>query len=113
MVLSQIISVDLTFVADNTDALATSQLAQPNVPGVFTVWLAAIAVDAEVTITLGGRSLITDGIIVQRANAEIRENEDGFYQGISMVGGRPIIAINIITATTVRLRVKFLPTVAG
>jgi len=109
LVLQNIITVESTLTADNADFLAATQLDQPGVPGVYTIWLASTVGDTEVTITLGGRTIISGGIVVLRANSEIRENEDTFYQMLSMTGGRPVININVVTAATVRVRVKFLP----
>ena len=111
MVTDQMVTVDQTITADNADVLAATQLDQPAVPGVYTIWVAAIAVDALVTVTLGGRTMVNNGVIIQRANAEIRQNEDNNFQMISRTGGRPVIDINIVTATTVRIRVIFLPAV--
>jgi len=41
LVLSQIITVESVLTASNTDFLAGTQLDQPGVPGVYTVWLAS------------------------------------------------------------------------
>lgn len=109
VVLQNIITVESTLTADNADFLAGTQLDQPGVAGVYTIWLASTVGDTEVTITLGGRTVISGGIVVLRANSEVRENEDTFYQMLSPTGGRPVININVVTAATVRVRVKFLP----
>lgn len=111
MVTEQMVTVDTTMTADNTDVLSGTQLDQPGVPGVYTIWAAAIAVDALVTVSLGGRTLVNGGVVLQRANAEIRQNEDNNYQILSRTGGRPVINVDIITATTVRIRVIFLPAI--
>jgi len=109
MVLEQMITVESTIAADDTDFLAGSQLDQPGVPGVYTIFVASTVGDTEVTITLGGRTLVSAAIAVLRANSEIRENEDTFFQMLSRTGGRPVININVVTAAVVRIRVKFLP----
>ena len=111
MVLANIVTVERTLTADNADFLAGSQLDQPGVPGVYTIWGASTAGDTQVSITLGGRTLTNNAVLVERANAEIRENEDTFFQMLSLTGGRPIIDINVVAAATVRVRVKFLPAV--
>jgi len=113
MVMSQIITDEQTLTANNTDVLAGTQLAQPNVPGVFTIFAASTVGDTTITVTLGGRTLITNGVVILRANSEIRENEDTFIQGISAVGGRPVISIVEVTAMVCRVRTKFLPAVAS
>lgn len=109
MVLSNIVTVERTIAADNTDFLAGSQLDQPGVAGVYTIWVASTVGDTEVTITLGGRTITNAAIATLRANSEIRENEDTNFQMLSQTGGRPVIDINIVTAGVVRVRVKFLP----
>lgn len=109
MVLDQMITVESTLTGDNADFLSGSQLDQPGVPGVYTIWAASTVGDTEISVTLGGRTLVSGASIVLRANSEIRENEDTFFQMLSSTGGRPIININVVTAATVRIRVKFIP----
>lgn len=112
MVLEQMITVENTVNADNSDFLSASQLDQPGVPGVYTIWAASTVGDSEISVTLGGRTLVSGATIVLRANSEIRENEDTFFQMLSQTGGRPVIDINIVTAAVVRIRVKFIPALA-
>lgn len=109
MVLSQILTVENTLTADDADFLAGTLLDQPGVPGVYTVWGASTVGDTQITITLGGRTVTNAAILTLRANSEIRENEDTFFQMLSRTGGRPVININVVTAATVRIRVKFIP----
>lgn len=109
VVLSQIITVEDTISADDTDFLAGTILDQPGVPGVFTVWGCSTVGDTTITITLGGRTLTSAAVLTLRANSEIRELEDTYFQMLSQTGGRPVINVNIVTAAVVRLRVKFLP----
>ncbi len=113
MVMSQIITDEQTLQATTADVLAGTLLDQPNVPGVYTVWAASTVGDSTITITLGGRTLINGGVVILRANSEIRENEDTFYQGISTTGGRPVISVVEVTAMTMRVRTKFLPAMSG
>ena len=112
MVLDQMITVEQTVSADNNDFLAGTQLDQPGVAGVYTIWAASTVGDTEISVTLGGRTLVSGASVVLRANSEIRENEDTFFQMLSSTGGRPIININVVTAAIVRLRVKFIPAMA-
>jgi hypothetical protein len=112
LVLEQMITVETTLTADNTDFLAGTQLDQPGVPGAYTIWGASTVGDTEISITLGGRTVVNAAVLVLRANSEIRENEDTFFQVISRTGGRPVVNINVITAATVRIRVKFIPAFA-
>jgi len=113
MVMSQIITDEQTLTATTADVLAGTLLDQPNVPGVYTIWAASTVGDTAITVTLGGRTLVSSGIVTLRANSEIRENEDTFYQGVSVAGGRPVITITEVTAATVRVRTKFLPAAAS
>lgn len=113
MVIANVITVESTLTADNADFLSGTQLDQPGVPGVYTIWAASTVGDSEISITLGGRTLVNAAIIVLRANSEIRENEDTFFQMLSRTGGRPVININEVTAATIRVRVKFLPAMAS
>ena len=112
MVLDQMITVESTLAADDVDFLAGTQLDQPGVPGVYTIWAASTVGDTEISVTLGGRTLVSGASIVLRANSEIREQEDTFFQMLSSTAGRPVININIVTAAVVRIRVKFIPAMA-
>jgi len=111
MVMDQIIHVESTITADNADFLAGTQLDQPGVPGVYTVWAASTVGDTELTVSLGGRTVVNAAIVILRANSEIREDEDTFFQMLARTGGRPIINVNVVTAAVVRIRVKFLPAI--
>jgi len=109
LVLSQIVTVESVLTASNTDFLAGTQLDQPGVPGVYTTWAASTVGDSTITITQGGRTITDGAVITLRANSEIRENEDTFYQLTSPTGGRPVINITEVTAASIRVRVKFIP----
>ena len=111
MVLSQIIWHEVILTATNADVLAGSQLDQPGVPGVYTIWTASTVGDSTISVTFGGRTIINGGAIVLRANSEIRENEDNFVQVLSRTGGRPVINIIEVTAASIRVRVAFIPTI--
>jgi len=110
--LANMVTVESTLTADNADFLAGTQLDQPGVAGVYTIWAASTVGDTEISITLGGRTMVNAAIVVLRANSEIREDADTFFQMLSRTGGRPLININVVTAATVRIRVKFLPAMA-
>lgn len=107
--LGQMITDEQVLTATNADVLAGTQLDQPGVPGVYTVWLASTVGDSSVTITLGGRTIVNGAIITLRANSEIRENEDVFFQMLSKTGGRPVINVVEVTAASIRVRTKFIP----
>ena len=109
MVMSQMITVESVITASNADFLAGTQLDQPGVAGVYTVWGASTVGDTTISITLGGRTIVSSAALVLRANSEIREQEDTFFQMLSRTGGRPVINITEVTAATIRIRVKFIP----
>ena len=106
---ANIITVEDVITATNVDFLAGTQLDQPGVAGVYTVWAASTVGDSTITITLGGQQIVNAAVIILRANSEIRENEDTFFQMLSFTGGRPVINIIEVTAASIRVRVKFLP----
>jgi len=108
-VLDQIITVESLLTASNADFLAGTQLDQPGVPGVYTIWGASTVGDTTMSVSIGGRTITDSAVLTLRANSEIRENEDTFFQLSSLTGGRPIINIVEVTAATIRIRVKFLP----
>jgi len=107
--LDQMITVESTILATVTDFLAGTQLDQPGVPGVYTIWLASTVGDSTVSISLGGRTITQDATVVLRANSEIREDEDPYFQVLSRSNGRPVIAVTEVTAMTCRVRVRFIP----
>ena len=111
MVMDQIVTDEQTLTATNADVLAGTQLDQPGVAGVYTIWLASTVGDSLVTISLGGRTITNAAIVILRANSEIRENEDPFFQVLSRTGGRPVISVTEVTAMTCRVRTRFLPAV--
>ncbi len=107
--LGQMITDEQVLTATNADVLAGTQLDQPGVPGVYTVWACSTVGDSSITITLGGRTIVNGAIITLRANSEIRENEDVFFQMLSRTGGRPVINVIEVTAASIRIRTKFIP----
>jgi len=112
LVLNAMIMVENTLLATDLDFLAGTQLDQPGVPGVYTIWIASGDATDLYTISLGGRTLVSGANPILRANAEIRENEDAFTQVLSPTGGRPVISFTSGAGATARIRVKFLPSTA-
>ena len=113
MVISQIVTDEQVLIATNTDVLAGTQLDQPGVPGVYTIWAVSTVGDSTITISLGGRTIVNAAIVILRANSEIREDEDNFFQMVSKTGGRPVISVVEVTAMSLRVRTKFLPALAS
>lgn len=111
MVMEQMITVEQVLTASNADFLAGTQLDQPGVPGIYTIWLASTVGDTTFSVSLGGRLLTDANVVVLRANSEIREDEDPYIQMLSRTNGRPVINITEVTAASIRVRVKFIPAV--
>lgn len=111
MVRSQIVTDEQSLSATTADVLAGTLLDQPGVPGVYTIWAASTVGDSTITVRQGGRTVVDAAVIVLRANSEIREDEDTFFQMVSRTGGRPVITITEVTAAVIRVRTKFLPAV--
>jgi len=109
MVMAERITVESTIAASITDFLAGTQLDQPGVPGVYTVWLCSTVGDTTVTIRLGSRTITVDTVVVLRANSEIRSDEDPNFQMLSRTAGRPVIAVTEVTSMVCRIRVIFIP----
>ena len=107
--LDQMITDEQVLTATNSDVLSGTQLDQPGVPGVYTIWCASTVGDSTLTVTLGGRTVVNAAVIILRANSEIRENEDPFFQVLSRTGGRPVINIVEVTAASIRVRTRFIP----
>jgi len=113
LVLEQMVSDEQVLTASTGDVLAGTQLDQPGVPGVYTIWAASTVGDTTITVSLGGRTVVNEAVLVLRANSEIRENEDPFYQVLSRGNGRPVISIVEATAATIRVRTRFIPAIAS
>lgn len=111
MVMEQMVTVERLITASNADFLAGTQLDQPGVPGVYTIWIASTVGDTVFSVSLGGRLLTDANVAILRANSEIREDEDSYIQMLSRTGGRPVINITEVTAASIRVRVKFIPAV--
>lgn len=109
--LDQMITDEQTLTATTADVLAGTQLDQPGVPGVYTIWLSSTVGDSTVTIRLGGRLIVNAAVVVLRANSEILENEDPFFQMLSRSSGRPVITVTEVTAMVCRVRTRFIPAV--
>lgn len=109
MVMEQIITDEQVLTASNTDVLAGTQLDQPGVPGVYTIFVASTVGDTTISVSLGGRTIVDAAVVVLRANSEILQDADPFFQILSRTGGRPVIAIVEVTAASIRIRTIFLP----
>lgn len=109
VVLEQMITDEQILSATTADVLAGTQLDQPGVPGVFTVWAASDVVDTTITIRLGGRTIVLNAIVTQRTGSIILESDDPFFQMLSRGAGRPVISVVETTAMVLRVRTRFIP----
>jgi len=112
MVISQIVTDEQVLAATTADVLAGTLLDQPGVPGVYTIWAVSTVGDTTITVRQGGRTVVDAAVVILRANSEIREDEDTFFQMVSRTGGRPVITITEVSAMACRVRTKFLPAIA-
>lgn len=111
-ILSQIITDEQILAATTADVLAGTQLDQPGVPGVYTIWAVSDVIDSTITVRMGGRVVVNNAIVIQRSGVIIDESADTFFQVISVGAGRPVITITETTAMSLRIRTKFLPGVS-
>ena len=107
--LDQIVTDEQILSATTADVLAGTELDQPGVPGVYTVWACSDVVDTTISMSMAGRRVVSGAVVVQRTGSIIQENEDPFFQVVSRGAGRPIISITEVTAMICRVRTKFLP----
>ncbi len=99
------IIVEQVFTVDNTDVLANTDLANIPEAGGLSVLVASTQNDSLLTITgPGSEPVVRDQAIILRANAEIRMDEDPHYEVPVSQGGRYVIAVDVVTAATVRVR---------
>lgn len=109
MVMDQLILDEQVLTATTPDVLSGTQLDQPGVAGVYTIWIVSDQVDTTYSVSLGGRTYANAAAAVQRTGSVIAEDEDPYVQILSRTGGRPVISIVEVTAAIIRVRVKFLP----
>ncbi len=107
--IDQIVTDEQILSATTADVLAGTELDQPGVPGVYTVWACSDVVDTTISMSMAGRRVVSGAVVVQRTGSIIQENEDPFFQVVSRGAGRPIISITEVTAMICRVRTKFLP----
>jgi len=94
--------------ADNTDALAGTDLETVPGPGFLLIWGASTQADTEVTITGGPlRPTARATLLPMRANGVPNINEDP-PKVIPVTGGEKIVInLNIVTAATVCFVVQY------
>ncbi len=99
------IVVDTVLTADNNDVLGGTDLANIPGPGGLQVYAASTQQDTTLTITgPGSEPVVRSRPITLRANAEIREDSDVGMEVPVSQGGRYVLAVDVVTAATVRIR---------
>lgn len=102
------IIVENVATADDTDFLQNTDLANIPSPGILSIYAASTQNDTLLTITgPGSEPVVRSQAMVLRANAEIRMDEDITYMIPVSQGGRYVIAVDVQTAATFRIRAVF------
>lgn len=103
------IVVEVVGTADDTDLLAGTDLANIPTFGVLAVYAASTQNDTTITITgPGGEPVVRGQPMTLRANGEIRQEADPTYPMAATQGGHYVVAIDVVTAATFRVRAIFL-----
>jgi len=102
------ILVETTMTADNTDVLDGTDLDSIPRGGVLVVEAASTQNDTLMSLTgPNAEPVVQDQALILRANAEIRSDSDPSYPIPVTQGGHFTIAIDVVTAATVRVRATF------
>lgn len=109
MVLSQKITDEQVLTATTADVLAGTTLDNPAVPGVYVIFASSDQNDTTITVRIGGRTVVSNAIVVQDSAYKIRENEDPHYTMVSRTGARPVVTVTETTAMNCRVRTHFIP----
>lgn len=100
------IVVETVLSADNADVLSGSDL--ESIPQNARIVVFASSTQQDTLISITGPNivqLVDNQAVTMRANGEILQNEDVPYSFTAQRAGRYIIAIDVVTAATVRVRV--------
>lgn len=101
------ITVTQVFTADNSDALAGTQLDNINEPGIFNVIAASTQNDTEITISMAKETIINAQRLPLRSSGVPQRADDPEYNIANRLSGRPVILVNIVTAATVFVTTSF------
>lgn len=97
------ITVSLTFAADNTDCLNGTDLENIPEDGALDIYMASTQADTEVTLTApGGDTPIRKQTLQLRTNAVISLSDD-VPISVPVNKGKFIVDLNIVTGATVRM----------
>lgn len=98
------VRVEEIFTATETDVLRDTDLRQAPGPGSIGFWAAADVPDAQISIRVGGRSLINNQIVPDRGtDAPISENDQA-PTAMSPVRGGELLQVDVVEATAMNLR---------
>jgi len=102
------ISVNRFITADDTDALANTDLAQIPGSGLLVIYIASTQNDTQVTVT--GPNIEPAGRlirVVQRTNGVPNMSDDEPFVLPVSQGGKYVLNVDIVTAATVGIFAKF------
>lgn len=103
------VRVEEVFTATETDVLRDTDLRQAPGPGSIGFWAASDVVDSQVSVRVGGTSLINNQVVPDRgADTPINENDQAATAMSPVLGGELIqVDITEVTAMNLRLVVIF------
>lgn len=101
----QTIEAEKTVTADTSDILGGTVLRSMPGPGAVAVYLASTVADSEATVSIGGFTLKTKGIISKViANAQIDLSADSPLMTQVRGGEVLIVDVDVVSAATVRVK---------
>lgn len=104
------VRVEEVFTATETDVTRDTDLRQAPGPGAIGFWAASDVVDSQISIRVGGTSLINNQVVPDRgADAPINENNQAPTAMAPVVGGELIqVDVTEVTAMNMRLVAIFI-----
>lgn len=101
----QTIEAERTVTADTNDVLGTTALKTIPGPGALAIYLASTAADSEASVSVGGRTLKTKGLIGKvGTNAQIDVVSDAALVTTVRGGESPLVDVDVVTAGTIRVK---------
>lgn len=98
------VRVEEVFTATETDVLRDTDLRQAPGPGAIAFWAASDVVDSNISIRVGGTSLINNQVVPDRgADAPINENDQA-PTAMSPVRGGELIQVDVTEVTAMNMR---------
>jgi len=96
--------VEEVFIASENDVLRDTDLRQAPGPGSIGFWAASDVSDSQITIRVGGASLINAQVVPNRgANAPIQENQEAATAMAPVIGGE-LLQVDVVEVTAMNMR---------